>query len=131
MYTDKYIILKPVGVTAEQLHNLHDFVASEKSRIFAGPENHGIDCVQILTSKMDEKFKTYTLEIMVYTIVWKYEYEDATGKTQKHPVRHGPTNHDHKIGNYCIQIPSTILLGVLNILQLTNNALEVSKRFDV
>lgn len=129
MIPDQYIILKPIGITAEEVHKLHDFVESPGSKVFAGPNNPGIPCVEILDSKLDRKFGTYTMEVKVIIEMFRYEYTDGDGKHQKHPVKHGNRPEDTRMGKYHIMVSSQILLTTLSILGLLGRATIVNEKF--
>jgi hypothetical protein len=125
---NKFIILKLIGVTAAQLHGLHDYASSDASRLFSSLKNEiPLKCVSILSAKLDETHGTYTIEVQVMTVFQYSEYNDAEGIRHRCPsMIKGQTRI---LGSYYIQVPSSILNHVLNILGLLENELQVTETY--
>lgn len=127
----KNIVMKFVGVDHQRLSSLHEYANSPEAHIFSGPNNPGIKCVEILGSRLDDHYGTYTMEVQVATEMGLSNYKDAEGRSHASLMKQKEVvGSDYTHGTYHVQIPSEILLKVLEILGHLGRPLEVVEVWD-
>jgi len=119
---NKFLHLKVVGITPDQLQKLHTFAYKDPSSCLPYnlpidvsnhiyPKDTGVPCVEILSSKYEATDGSYRVEVRVLTAVHVQWYKHIT-EPKEDPA------HESKNG-FWITTSSNILDTVLKILELS------------
>jgi len=121
---NKFLHLKVVGVTPDQLQKLHTFADQDPNsclpyHIIDDVSNHiyslkrGVPCVKILSSKYEAIDGFYRVEVRVLTAVYTKRYKHIS------EPKDAPYHESKTMLGFCITASSNILDAVLKILELS------------